>query len=290
MIFVSTGGFANSDAATTVKKLSETGINSFELSGGKYKEHLYEELREMRESFFLQVHNYFPPPKEPFVLNLASLDNDNAVKSIKHVKKAIEWANDIGQSIYSFHSGFLLDPKVSELGKKVQTRELFDRHDSLSYFIERVNDLDKFAKNHGVKLLIENNVLSANNYERFSSDPFLMTNSEECIKVMKSTSDNVELLIDVAHLKVSSNSLGFNPVKFLKDCENWIRAYHLSDNDGATDSNDPISKRSWFLPHLKTDLEYYSLEIYGISNDKIIEQYNLLESYLNNNRKNELDR
>ena len=282
MIFISTGGFANIDAASTIKKLSNTGIINFELSGGKYKDELYKDLKQIRNSFLLQIHNYFPPSREPFVLNLASLNNDNALRSINHVKKAIQWAVDIGQLTYSFHAGFLLDPMVGELGKKANLRKLFNRYDSLNFFIERVNDLDEYAKTHGVKLLIENNVISADNYDQFSCDPFLMTNSEECVKVMQATSDNVQLLIDVAHLKVSSNSLGYDPVQFLKDCDEWIKAYHLSDNDGTKDSNEPISDTSWFWPFIKKRLDYYSLEIYGISSQETLKQYQIAESNLRN--------
>ena len=40
--------------------------------------------------------------------------------------------------------------------------------------------------------------------------------------------------MDVAHLKVSSNVLGFDKVKAFKSVKKWIRAYHLSDNDEHT--------------------------------------------------------
>ena len=108
----------------------------------------------------------------------------------------------------------------------------------MSRFIENVNELALFAEELGATLLIENNVLSYSNYHYFNENPFLMVNAEECIKVMNETPDNVLLLVDVAHLKVSSNSLGFNKIQFLELVNSFIGAYHLSDNDGLSDSNE----------------------------------------------------
>ena len=71
-----------------------------------------------------------------------------------------------------------------------------------------------------------------------------------------------KMLVDLAHLKVSSNSLNFDAIEFLSECDSWISAYHLSDNDGTRDSNEPFSKDSWFWPYLKKDLNYYSIEVY----------------------------
>ena len=88
-------------------------------------------------------------------------------------------------------------------------------------------------------------------------------NYQECIEIMQNTSSNVNLLIDVGHLNVSSNSLNFSREVFLKKCDDWIKAYHFSDNDGASDSNQPINNNSWFWPLIKTNLKYYSLEIYN---------------------------
>ena len=66
--------------------------------------------------------------------------------------------------------------------------------------------------------MIENNVLSKNNKICFEENPFLMCDANECEKVINSCPENVKLLIDVAHLKVSSNSLNFDKIEFLNKC------------------------------------------------------------------------
>ena len=280
MIYVSTVGFSKNDAFQTSKLLINEGCTQIELSGGQYHHNILENLKLLTHKAQFRVHNYFPPPEKPFVLNLASQDNVTANLSIQHIKKSIQWAVELGQPIYSFHAGFLMDPKVEELGRKITPRPLASRQESLLLFIDRVNQLDVYARSLGVTLLIENNVLSANNYKVFKSNPFLMASSDECVSVMSQTSDNVQLLIDVAHLKVSSNSLQFDPVAFLDICHEWIRAYHLSDNDGTKDSNDLISCNSWFWPHLRRDLDYYSLEIYNLSPALLFNQFKLASDLL----------
>ena len=104
---------------------------------------------------------------------------------------------------------------------------------------------------------------------------------------MKNTPDNVRLLVDVAHLKVSANSLNFDPVNFLSLCSDWISGYHLSDNDGHSDSNGIVTNDSWFWPYINKNLNYYSLEVYGVELRVLVEQRNLVASHLeNNNAKN----
>lgn len=280
MIYISTGGVKKKSAYEASQDFIRQGISAIELSGGLPDEGMMLKLSSLKGIASFQIHNYFPPPRVPIVLNLASLDSVVASSSIEHVKKAIQWAAELGQSTYSFHAGFLMDPKVEELGGKVESRPLSNRNEALSIFIERINLIDEYARTHGVMILIENNVLSANNLQNFQSNPFLMTDADECVDVMKQTSNNVRLLVDVAHLKVSANSLGFDPVDFLVTCNDWIGAYHLSDNDGSRDSNEPISANSWFWAYLRRDLSYYSLEIYNISTSELVKQRDLAASIL----------
>jgi sugar phosphate isomerase/epimerase len=280
MIFVSTGGEKKLSAVQSCHLLSEAGLRNIELSGGAYTESLLQDLVKLKKCLSFQIHNYFPPPKIPYVFNLASLDPVISSQSIDHVKKAMQWSLELSRPIYSFHAGFLLDPRVDELGKRVARRTLFDREESLMRFIDRVNELAEEARTLGVKLLIENNVLSGNNYLAFQADPFLMTTASECLKIMSNTPKNVELLIDVAHLKVSSKTLNFDPIKFLDECHDWIGAYHLSDNDGNHDSNEEVSIKSWFWPYLKRNLDYYSLEVYGVTPDALLKQLSMAEHFL----------
>ena len=277
MIYISTGGFKNQPASDTVKFLADDGFFSIELSGGIYEKNQLKKLKNLQAEYGItfKVHNYFPPPLVPFVFNLASLNDDIARLSIQHAMNAIDYASELGSDVYSFHAGFLIDPGVSELGKIISGRVLYDRTEAMNVFIKRVNDLSKYAFSKNISLLIENNVVSDSNYKKFSGDPLLMTSVSECIYVMENTSTNVNLLIDVAHLKVSSKSLGLDSALLLTECKRWIKAYHLSDNNGLEDENKSFDTNSWFWAHITNGLGYYSLEVYTSSLKVLHEQYEL---------------
>jgi len=268
-IYVSTGGYKNSKAEEISKSLLQDGIDSIELSGTIYHPEIISNLCLLKKKINFQIHNYFPPPKKAFVLNLASEDSVISKMTIEHIEKAIECCQKLNSKYYSFHAGFLCDIKINELGKKVEKKILQDREKSIDLFLERVLKISNKAKEAGIKIMIENNVLSKNNQVEFQGNPLLMCDSKECIKIINNTPDNVKLLLDVAHLKVSSNSLNFDPIEFLKECNNIIGGYHFSDNNGTSDSNDPFSEDSWFWNYIKPNLDYYSIEVYNQTNEKI---------------------
>jgi len=181
--------------------------------------------------------------------------------------------------IYSIHAGYLIDPEEKELGKKINVRPVADRNKCLEIFIARVNKLAEYSKKFNVKLLLENNVISQENHKEFKMDPLLMTNSDEIIYVMKKTSENVGLLLDIGHLNVSAATLGFDAEQAVRDCYPWTLAYHLSENNGLADDNLPVKKDSWFWNCLKKqDISYYSLEVYNSSVSELKKQIDLVKS------------
>ena len=285
MIFISTGGFKSEKSINSINKLMEKGIYHIELSGGKYEVDQIEKIiteKKRHNSLNLQVHNYFPPPRSPFVFNLGSLNEEISKISMNHALNSIELASKLKSKYYSFHAGFLLDPQVKELGKKIKRRSTYNREISKNTFIERVNILAKFAETKNITLLIENNVLSSNNFEEFKENILLMVDEQECTEIMNRVRNNVKMLVDVAHLKVSSNSLNFDRISFLKKLDKWIFAYHLSDNNGKSDSNEKIRLDSWFWPYIKNNLDYYSIEVYGEEPEELVKQKELTQRMIYN--------
>lgn len=280
MIYISTGGFRDKTANAVSEELFRAGIRAIELSGGAHSGTLLNDLQALTPSIQFQIHNYFPPPSDPFVLNLGSLDPEVGGRSVAHVEKALEWCRVLGGDRYSFHAGFLLDPKVNELGKRIPSRRLFDRDECIDVFVRRVTRLAGIAANDGIALMIENNVLSARNAQEFPANPLLMCDPQECMEVMELLPPDVKQLVDVAHLKVSANSLGFDPAGMFELCGDRIAGYHLSDNNGLEDSNKPFDELAWFWPHLNPNVDYYSVEVYGCTPSQLFEQATLVRSKL----------
>jgi sugar phosphate isomerase/epimerase len=280
MIYVSTGGYKNLAFEDTIKELSKAGIVAFELSGGKFSNDALERLKTLSETYAISLHNYFPPPKIPFVLNLASFRDDIVQASMSHITHAIDISHSIGAKFYGFHAGYLIDPPVSELGAKITKQGINDRRKALDYFIARVSKLAAYAEGKGVKLLVENNVLSSTNYKSFGENPLLMVDEVETHEIMNRSHSNLGLLIDVAHLKVSANTLDFSAIDYLNNFYGSVSAYHFSDNLGLEDTNDEITEESWFWPYINKDLDYYSLEIYNIPESTQSQQLRLVSEIL----------
>jgi len=274
MIFVSTGGRRDKSAFETALEFYEQGIVGAELSGGAFSSTCERDLLSLPKDLIIQPHNYFPPPEIPFVLNLAAMDNTVAKKSIEHIKKAIRLTTLLDRTTYSFHAGFRINPQASELGKKLGRYELLDRKIAFEIFGERVASLAEDARREGVSLLVENNVINKQNLATYGEDPLLLTNPNEILDFMVSMPSNVGLLLDVAHLKVSANSLGFNLLQGHEKIKSLIKAYHLSDNDGTADSNDPVHPESWFWESLVPGLDFYTLEIYKTTIPMLVQQVN----------------
>ena len=60
----------------------------------------------------------------------------------------------------------------------------------------------------------------------------------------------------------------------------FIKGYHLSENSGFVDNNEAINRNSWFIPYLKKNVKYITLEVYTPSIIKLKKQIELAERIL----------
>ena len=277
-IYISTGGFSKKSADFAISNLERYGFKNIELSGGLYKKNLFNLIKNKKLNF--QIHNYFPPPKVPFVLNLASLNKRIYKKSLNLVLNGIKLSHRLGSGFYSFHAGFLCDFSQSDLGNKIKKKKLNPREICKKIFIKRVSLVAKYASKLDIKIMIENNVITKNNLKEFGNNPFLMTDPVECKEILKKLPKNVGILIDVAHLKVSSRTLKFNPKNMFIDCKKRIFGYHLSDNNGKKDTNNSFTKKSWFWKYLDRSIKYFSIEVYNTSFIKLLKIFKIAEKLL----------
>ena len=111
------------------------------------------------------VHHYFPPPKNPFIINLASQNEQILNKSVFQIIKSIDFCTDFGINLFSFHAGFRIDPDL-KFKFAPDPDNIPDYETSFNTFKESVLEIVDYAERSGVKVAIENNVIQEHNLER----------------------------------------------------------------------------------------------------------------------------
>ena len=189
-IYISTG--LNKKLATSrlAKIFLHNKITNIEFSSGIYEKKILNKIKKLKLNS--QIHNYFPVPKRPFIINLASTNNSIYKQTLNHLKRSINFSRKINAEYFSFHAGFLVDPSIRDFGKSLSRNITNDHNKSLRLFIERVNYLAKYAKKKQVKLLLENNVITKKNLSRFDKNPFLMSDYTDTMKIMKKVAQSLE--------------------------------------------------------------------------------------------------
>ncbi|MCI5057524.1 MAG: sugar phosphate isomerase/epimerase [Flavobacteriales bacterium] len=263
----------------SVEHLVDLGFKNIELSGGTIPyENLEDDLINLKVKHNLNylVHNYFPPPIENFVLNLASLDDKTHQMSLNHCLKAINLSAKLGGDKIAFHAGFLLDIPLNQIGKRIQKFQLFNKEKAIERFNQSIQQIAQIAQEENVKLYIENNVLSAENWETYSpQNPFFFTDLDSLEDI--NMPSNFQILLDIAHLKVSCKSLELNFSQELPSLFQKTDYIHVSDNNGFSDQNCGVQEDLYEqLSSLDWKGKTVTLEVYGSLKD-LQHSYELLK-------------
>lgn len=198
-------------------------------------------------------------------MNLGSLKDSVAMYTVDYYNKALRNCRLLQVNHYGIHAGFYRDIPVERLNKPIKSATLSKTTACLNMFYRRYRDLEKQAKEKNIQLYIENNVLSEDNrcvfYPRV---PFMLLHAGDYFAMKEEI--NAPLLLDIAHLKVTAQSLGLDFVRQLHELWPHAPYIHLSDNDGINDQNLGLSRNSRLYDILK-DLPWQgkmvTLEISG---------------------------
>jgi sugar phosphate isomerase/epimerase len=261
-----------------VYALANRGFKCIELSGGtEYYRELYDDLILLKEEYNLtyKIHNYFPPPLEHAVINLSSQDSQTVNASLGIINTAHQWISEGLAEEYSLHAGFLFEMTMADIG---EARE--KEHNSIPYEVgydSYFKRLQKFYNEIGIKPIVENNVVSKANFLKFGFNPFLLTSAKEIVDAL--SLHNFDLLLDLAHLKVSAATLGHSFEKEAEILMPLTSYIHLSENDSKNDLNLPLKKDCQVLQILKRfkgKSSDFTLEVYSSLDDIEMSYDNLL--------------
>lgn len=249
MIYVSSSCFHKNKISEIVETYAKAGIKNIELSGGTaYYSEIEHDLIRLKDRYNINYacHAYFPPPRDPFVVNLAACNDEIYRKSICHYNDCIKMMRRIGCRTLSVHAGFLVEILPEEIGKKVKRPVIYEEKLSYERFCNAYRQLEQLCAGSGIALYLENNVLSPENYAEFDGHNYLMMTDYASIRKMREQL-KFRLLLDLGHLYVSSRTLGLDFKKefdLLKSDAGWI---HISENDGLKDEHKPLKENSLIL-------------------------------------------
>ena len=194
------------------------------------------------------VHNYFPIPKDSFVLNIASFNPEIRLRSIKHIKKAIDFCSEVGANLYTFHPGFLTDPNGANKSSnnydfQWDEKQLQNTNYEMAkkYMYNTLDEAAKYAQSKKINIAIETEG-SLN-----KKDHLLMQQPFEYEEFMANYSaSNIGINLNIGHLNLAENAFDFNRQDFVDLIQNYIVAMELSHNDGKEDQHLPLKKEGWY--------------------------------------------
>ena len=198
------------------------------------------------------AHNYFPAPKIPFVMNLASNNQSIRKQSISHCIQGLNLSKQCGADYFSAHAGFCIDPNPEQLGKQLDVNIQISRLINWRLFLESINEILIEAKKLNISFLIENNVTAKFNLREDGQEVLFCSKPHEMVQLINQVNSPMfGILLDTAHLKVSSRALNFNLEEAVNMIQPFVKYIHHSDNNGEKDTNEPLDATYWFLPYMK---------------------------------------
>jgi len=195
------------------------------------------------------MHNYFPVPKNNFVINIASQNDKIIEKSIAQIKMSIDLSFEIGSLLYTFHPGFLSDP-ISENKKDTNYDFIFSEEKiknnnyeiSFERMVKALKHIVNYAKNKKVKIAIETEG-SRENFLAFMYQPF---EYERLFKIFKN--NDLGISLNLGHLNLASKEFNFPVTEFINVVKDRIVAIEMSHNDGIDDQHLPLRINEWYWP------------------------------------------
>ena len=244
-LYVSTSCLKDEDDLFTVlDSYCSNGISHVELGIGRKPAAPLSRIKQYGLS--LLAHHYFPPPRHRFVVNLASQDAALLAQSIAQVKRSIDFCSRFDIPLFSFHAGFCADPDSGFCFSR--SPQITPYHHAFDTFVTSVKEVNTYAQARGVKLAIENNVLSRRTLQEGINRLLLLCEASEFEKLWERIPcDNLGILLDLGHLRVSASWLGFDADAFIERVKGKISALHINDNDGRSDTHGRVDKGSWCL-------------------------------------------
>lgn len=235
--------------------------------------------------FAFVLHNYFPRPQRDFVLNLASADPQVVADCEAMAAWAFDLAVRLDAPLYGMHTGYFADAGVEANGSfSFDDATLSTPEASLARSVATVRRILAATPALPPRGLLLENLFPSGRGLNYS----LACTPEDIDAVFDAIADDrVGLLLDLAHLRVTCTLVDRDPDaaldRIIDRHGHRLRAIHMSDNDGLTDSHQPVGEGSWTLSALSRVCQsgaaadaLVTLESRRLDDDPLMKQYHLL--------------
>jgi len=211
------------------------------------------------------IHTFFPPTKEPMMVNLASKNEEFLKKSLTVAKNAIELCNELESDLYSMHPGLLRDytQNMDPLS------EFMDHDEAVEKTIASLNEIIDYAKNYDVKIAIENMMVKLNVFYDY----------HDFLKVFKEVRyKKLGLLLDIGHLNYSLKDLN-SKIEFVDKLRDKIFEMHIHELDSFNKDHKKLVNPDILKPfNIDTKNIALTLESNGLDEKDIIDSKRILET------------
>jgi sugar phosphate isomerase/epimerase len=248
-LFLSTAAFGTShDLPTVLESYHAAGIDGIEL-GAVHEYSSDSDIEELLRTYSdtqFTIHNNFPPRRDSLIFNLASEHAAIRQCSIDQCQTAVDLAASIRASLCSFHMGFRVDPP--RLGMPFPRTGIIDYGKAYDRFVESFSHVVSYANQKGVSVAIENNVLTEGNLVHGENKLLLGCEAWEFENLFQDVpGDNWGIVLDLGHLNVTANTLGFDKYNFISRVQSRVVCLHFHENDGQMDQHAKLNSRSWMF-------------------------------------------
>jgi sugar phosphate isomerase/epimerase len=248
---------------------NEAKISTVEIGSNHCYEPDYSYVRDY--SFEYLVHNYFPVPKDSLVVNIASLDEKIRQCSIKHIKNAIDFCSRIDAKLYTFHPGFLTDPRGSnQTSQNYDFRWDTERLKTTSYemawerMVGAFHEIIDYAGKKRITIAFE----TEGSFHK--KDHLMMQQPKEYERFLKLfASDEIGINLNIGHLILAANTFKFSYQTFVDLIADYVVAIELSHNDGIEDQHLPLQPDGWYWPMILENRFKSTYKIFEFRNTEI---------------------
>jgi sugar phosphate isomerase/epimerase len=257
MMYICSSASTKDNIRDAVTELAERGFLNIELGGGtKYYDGIDGDIAELKEKYKLNllIHNYFPPARKNFVMNITSRDEDIRGWTLNQIDRALELIKRWGGDLYTMHPGYDRSMLREVNGRFYEETEPGKRacgRSSEEDFYKAIDLLSSRYAKDGVRIGIENL------FPFFTDVRFFLEDAQGLMEFLGRYNKltNIGLLLDLSHLDMAAVHLGFDKFDVLErifaQYPRKIFEIHVSENDGRQDLHGVTSLDSWQMKFLK---------------------------------------